>query len=492
MTHSAHTHSEHPHAVQNTSEGPLDVAELNERSVAAFELKAEELAANIPELAQNPEIILAGKVLIDQFAIEPSFFEDDGKNVIFTGLASTWLEANQTSNADDIQGKAFVENALTLLAKDHSPLFRHAKREIDEIDKPVGDMVSLEVYDKYTNKELSAEITRLIDEGLLKDVKEQLGVTAENEYPYEVCVLDVADDVQIDGFEGPYADSSLPYDHPDVLAADAEREERRAWTQQLLDNAKAMEADLHTDHTPTAWVSVFGDKKLLCISSALAKKIIDPSTVLNEASSYSENEYRQDFGFLEHEYAHTQEGTNIDHDVKFGVGLEERRAEYFSGDKNGYSDTKNFFTDYTILTGHNITDEFDSRPLGGSASEVFTAIANQTSLALMTEFTLIVPNPYKDEQRKTPYGAYIQDYIGGYDGFEKKLLTAQLAAGQSGAIEQRVREAAQKLIKFDEEYKEENESDNFSDFWVSFRHSHGLGLMTDIIKDKAESLAQAP
>jgi len=244
-----------------------------------------------------------------------------------------------------------------------------------------------------------------------------------------------------------------------------------------------MRAELHTDHTSPAWIATYGDRTLLCISTGLAKKLLDPGIIEN-TSWYSQDDLKRDFAFLEHEYTHTQEGIMVDNDVKFGISLEERRAEYFSGDKHGYADTKGFFSDYGVLTGHVITDEFDAFPMGGTAADLLGAVANHTNLALMAELAMIVPNPYKEAQRGTVYGAAIQDYIGGYDGFEQKLLAAQLDAGNGAAIEERVTKVANKLMQIGA-----GSDDDFSDFWAGHRRAQGLGLMTDVIKAKIDELS---
>jgi len=245
-----------------------------------------------------------------------------------------------------------------------------------------------------------------------------------------------------------------------------------------------MQGELQSDRTPPAWVATYGDKQFLCISTALAQKIVNPSIIEN-TSWYTDEDLKRDFAFLEHEYTHTQEGASIDNDIKFGISLEERRAEYFSGDKHGYADTKAFFYDYAVLTGHKITDEFDALPMGGTAGELLGAVANHTGLSLMAEVALIVPNPYKDEQRKTSFGENIQDYIGGYDGFEKKLLEAQLAAGNGEAIEARVTEAAKRIMAND------TGNDSFTDIWAGYRRGQGLGFVTDIISAKVKELSEA-
>jgi hypothetical protein len=183
-----------------------------------------------------------------------------------------------------------------------------------------------------------------------------------------------------------------------------------------------------------------------------------------------------DLAILAHEYVHTQGGLLLDRDVNFGVNLEELRAEHFAGNKQGYQDIKGLFSDYDVLTGHNIPEEFDTRPKGGTAAEVYGSIANRVGLSAMLELLMAAPKNYIAGQSNK----YVRDaysYIGGFDGVEHRIWEAEVAAGRGAEIEKRMTTMAQKLSAI-----VTDSSSAFSvEFWQNYRKGQGLNLVTDEI-----------
>lgn len=452
-----------------------------QESFARFEQANLELAKHIPEVVERPEITEAGKELIEEFALKPSLFDSEDRAVVFAGIASRWVTAKESGDESE---KAFVADTLALLAHEHSDTLTAAHELIKSEDPEFDDDTRERVYDDYTDKELTAAVSQAIENGLLDDVKQKLGITAENENPYVIRVLSIADETQLHGLDAPKPDFTLPYNSDGVQDAIQLQDDVKAWKRGLEARTKEFANKIGREGAfGPAWMTEINGVRNLCISSALAEKIRDPEVTKN-TGWYTERNIAGDFATLEHEYVHTQGGVMADRSISFGINLEELRAEYFSGNKQGYQDVKGFFQAYAIITGQNMSKELASRTKGGSVAEAFGAIANRVGLSTMLEVMVASPKNYDADQGNT-FRREAFNHVGGLDGILERLYKVEVASGNESMIAERIDQGAQMLLN-----SASNVPDlpNFLNFYENYRKNDGLGFMTEKLVARAKEL----
>lgn len=444
-------------------------------SYLAFTARVQELEHTIPELTNRPEILSAGKELIEQFGIKPSLFETGDRSLVFAGLASRAADDKDTSNE-----QAFVADAMALLAYEHSDRLAEAAKIIESEESGYDETNVLRVYEKYTDTELSAVVSEKLHNGFLDPVKEKLGITQENEDPFDVRVLTIADTSQLYGIDAPAPNYDLDFYSSEFQSQTQTKQDVDAWKAGLEKRAEEFAKEMGQDSIfGPAWVHESKGKRTLCISSALAEKIRDPEVIKN-TTWYNQDELDRDLAILAHEYTHTQGGVKVDGGVTFGINLEELRAERFSGDKQGYQEVKAFFQYYDILTGQNVAREMDERVKGGTTEEAFGAIANKIGLTKMIDVMLAVPNNYINKQSNV-FLREAYEHIGGLDGVLKSIYDMQIAAGNELAINDRFNTIAEKLVEIDIDLE----------FFSGYRKNHGLVFMTDMLVSRAKELKAA-
>jgi hypothetical protein len=454
--------------------------QMIQESQHRFTQKIEELGQNIPELLERPEVLEAGKELITQYGIKPSLFEAGDRSLVFAGIASRAVDAKNMSGDQADKENTFIADTIALIGYKHSDRLKQAA-EIIQSEESGYDEVNIErVYEKYTDKELTVEVKDKLQNGFLAAVKHKLGVTAENEDPFDVRVLSIADSSQLFGIDAPKLDYSLHVNDPEYQAALQLQRDVQEWKKGLEKRESEFAQEMGEESTfGPAWVHEYNGNRTLCISSALAEKIRDPEVIKN-TDWYNQDELDRDLAILAHEYTHTQGGIKVKGEVTFGINLEELRAERFSGDKQGYQEVKAFFQYYNMLTGQNVAEEMDSRVKGGTTEEAFGAIANTIGLSKMTEIMLAVPNNYVTKQSNV-FLREAYEHIGGLDGVLKSLYDMEVDSGNEEAINERVTKVARKL----------NEMGMDLEFFSGYRKKHGLEFMTDILVARANALKDA-
>ncbi|MEI7682988.1 MAG: hypothetical protein WCJ24_01655 [Candidatus Saccharibacteria bacterium] len=443
--------------------------DLNEQSLA------------IPEIAENQEAIEAsGRDLIEHFNISPEFFDDKGRSLIFTSIASRWSKLEDNGGDDE---RVFLTSSLAILANKFSPDFSTAVEQISESENDIlSQQTQIEVYDSFTDAELTKELSDRIANGLLDGVKARLGITDTNEDLYEVRVLNVGDEHGAFGLAVPkpettidkYGNEIFPNSYFEDLNARGEwikgLEKRTAEFREKLGGNK-------NDPTAPAWVTRVGDKTLLCMPMPLAEKILHPDAT--EGSSYwSDDDRGRDFSILEHEYTHTQGGVNLERGTTFGIGLEELRAEHFSGDNQGYQDIKGFYNDLNIISGTHVAELFDNREKGGTAPELYTDIASIVGIDMLLEVIETAPTVYNNQKTGSHFKD-ILDYLGGFDGVTSKILEKAIDAGDKQTIEDRLEKKVKKMLEITE---------NEPDFVLNYRKNIGLNTITDLMQLKATEI----
>ncbi len=465
----------------------LDPIEASEK----YSAKLLELSGVIPEIEARPEIAEAGKHLIEEYGLEPTLFDDEGRMIVFTSLATRLSDLEAGGSLDGDAEKVFIENTLALLAHEHSEFFASSSDELRSDTGEYDDATRKLIYERYTDTRLSVELQNAIKNGLLSEVKAKLKISSENEDAYTIKVLSIGSQMQTNGLDAPRPDyDSLDYkkaeDRQIAEEASIAYNEVSAWKTKLEERGKAFARELGKDDLfADAWVTTIEGVQNLCISSALAEKLLDPK--LTESSkSYNEGDAARDRATLEHEYTHTQGGINLDNEVYFGINIEELRAESFSGNKLGYQDIKSFSRDYEVITGQNITEELVSRAKGGSKTEIYGAIANQVGLREVVGVLLASPAAYIENQSNN-IARSTHEYLGGYDGILKSLMEAEIAKGNGAAVEKRIEVFAKHQLLI---VNRPEASINLN-MIVAHRKRLGLEFVTEMVAEKARQLDEA-
>lgn len=453
--------------------------QMIQESQLMFTQKMEALGQHIPELLERPDVLEAGKELIAQYGIKPTLFETGDRSLVFAGIASRAADNARGDEQSDSEN-IFIADTVALLAYKHSDLLKDAAQIIESEESGYDESNIERVYEKYTDKELTADVKDKLENGFLSEVKQKLGVTSENEDPFDVRVLSIADSSQLFGIDAPKVDYSLQFNDSEYQDAFKLQQDVQDWKNGLEKRESEFAKEMGEESTfGPAWVHEYNGRRTLCISSALAEKIRDPE-IINNTEWYNPSELDRDLAILAHEYTHTQGGVKVNGEVTFGVNLEELRAERFSGDRQGYQEVKAFFQYYNILTGQNVATEMDSRVKGGTVEEAFGAVANTVGLSKMTEIMLAVPNNYINQQSNV-FLREAYEHIGGLDGVLQSLYDLEIASGNVAAINERMTKIAQKL----------NDMGMDLDFFSGYRKNHGLEFMTDLLVNRAKELKTA-
>lgn len=377
-----------------------------------------EINAELSELVDATtleSITERGAELIDTYQISPELFSSPTHALMFAAIAKRAGEIP----AEDTAGQEFIADATMLLALQHSGVYESVKEAI-ESDRGDG-AERLAVYDKFTDRELTAQVERAIEGGLLADVRARLGVTEENEDPYEVRVLDIGDEHSLEALRPSFpADASAEQ----WASYEADNAAYEAFRATMLSNLNGFATDAGVGgRIPTAWNVQIEGKTVLCLPSPTAKVLLDPSAIKNQHFSRveDEGEYSDQArlqALIEHEYAHTQGGVALDREVYFGMTSEEYRVENASGNKHGYLDAKVFTRQLEVMTGFDTAGYFDRN--GKQAGEhFFSDMASVVGIDAMLEIALVPPAQYLEGTRQMQQS--VNNYLGGYNGVLTRL-----------------------------------------------------------------------
>ncbi len=470
---------------QNLSANPE-----RDASYGQFNSMLDSQALLIPEVTEKRESIeSAGQSLISEFDIRPDFFESQDRSLIFTAIASKLADTPEPNNAD----REFIADATFLLAKDYIPGFDDLKEKINAENNPnhLSEKGRLAVYDRYTDKELTARMKAAIeDHGLLDKVKARLGVNDENEDEYEVRVLSISDNNSIVGdfkrSENTEWDGLKDLPRPEIDKILREEETQRMlekeWGENLVQRRKDFLNEVgDAQHNGMAWMQKIDGKTLLCMSSDMVQRMIDRGVVTDD--SYTDDQYDREMSVLEHEYTHTQGGLLVDGEIDFGITLEEMRAEEYSSNRAGYMDAKSFCNDVAMVTGSNVRKVISEAKLkGGSQQELFSALANTHGLKRMLEIVSVMPSNYQEDNSNIVRQS-MQKYLAGYDGVVRRLYADQLQRGDeaiSGVVE-RAGIAADVL----KETVDNSDVWDWQGFLAYRKRNMGSVFATDLISEQA-------
>jgi hypothetical protein len=458
-------------------------AQNQSEQLQMFSTQLQEQAFTLPEVAENQtEIMAKGADLIDTFGISTEFFEEPTHVLFFTSLANRYakLEARKGDLSTDeyIKEKEFIADATLLLAQDKSALYPQYKDLID-VDDSDDNATHESIYAKYTNTQLTQELKEAIDTGLLDGVKERLGITADNEDPYTLRVLNITGSTTTHGMTPTMSDELMDKHYKDP-AWEEYREDTHAFKSYeagLVANTAEFKKGMGWEmNVPTAWINSHDGKRTLFMPLPFAEKILYKDQT--RSKYYDEKDAARDVAILEHEYTHTQGGLNLDANIYFGIAAEERRAEYFSGDKHGYMDIKGAIQDIAAVTGIRTWDEMEGQVKGGNVQEFYTNLAQRLDLDSMLEFAMMSPKAYVIPSRRLL--SEVTEYLGGLDGVTERMYDRQVAAGKQTDISDRLDNWAKNLAAM--------KPDTVSMFIGMRKQVHGLSFITEQIEQRIHTI----
>lgn len=446
----------------------METVQLYEQQIAPPQARFGEaldgLQTEVPEIAEDREAIeRGGQALIEEMQIDEALFDDEPHTIVFTALAqrNAQLEATRDGMTDEEYGeeKDFILNATMLLALDKSGLYPAMKEQIST-EEERDDAVLERVYDKFTNVQVTRDLQVAIDNGLLDDVKRRMQITDENEEPFVLRVLNIGGQDTLHGMLAPFTafgDQEAWHEHSERWSA------YEGYAAGLRANAREFQAATGLSSIPMAWNVTLDGRRQLNVALPTAEKILYPEV---HADARAEDNAREQ-AILGHEYGHTQGSVNLNGKIFYGIGIEERRVESLSGNKQGYEDIKGFIDiDTMILSGVDVTKILTEAAKGGHAAEVYPQLANKFGLQGALELLLATPAHYISEDR--PLQKAVNDHLGGINGIEKRLFERQSD------------ESKERMNAIVDHWATQNVSNTAVDTWLHTRRSlFGLGFVTD-------------
>lgn len=467
------------------------------RPVVDIQTKMVELATQYPKVEglQDEETIAAARELTDFFEVKPSFFEGEeaqARTLILSSYAKRYADIDKDDPSPaNVAEKTHVANGVFILVKEHTDKFGDLKKTLaQEAGHDRTDGNAAEVIDKFTQPELTRDMSEKIErEGMLQGVRGRLGITDSNEDPFELHVLSITDGSDTYGIGQKYPEEGWPTSEDWRSDPEAARRQSRhmddvagagrEWENGLKAKTEKFMLEYGSNAIPGAFMTDSAGRRFLSVSAPYAEKITYNDDQENRFSHYSEDDYAREFAILEHEYTHTQGGLSTE-GVFFGINMEERRAEYFSGDKQGYQDIKAFFSDLRIATGFDITEYFDNHVKGGTREDIYAEVASVVGLDMLVEVLTAVPKTYLQDQ-SSQVNRDVVGHLGSYEGVIGRLKQrAEADPTEAKAMAERLEKSAQLLA--------DTSIEDF-DFFRSYRKgSMGSVHFTDAIADKAEQI----
>lgn len=333
------------------------------------------------EPSKKEQTLTALNDLASGFAIDQSFYQDKANVLIALGIASLY--------AGDSANKEAYRNELYLLATPYLSALPSGISDQYFQTTRTSDEETLKIFDKYTDKALSAQLNQTITSS---------GVTQE-----AATKLKLGD-----------AGKLAPYH---IVALD-------------FDNASDRQKEFAKEHymygaQPKMWVESVGSHIYIFFAKNYAQEFIkDP----NGAQRSS----------VIHEFIHAQSPFNRG---DLGRAIEERRAENFSGDKSSYFDAKQLFIYSDVFSGINMIDLLNQTPT--DPASFYLALYSKYGVAGANHILASWPTVYLGDPSEAV--KKVNDMSGGMNG----AIEASIGVGKKdqNAMNARMKTRADKLFE---------------------------------------------
>jgi hypothetical protein len=440
-------HHEFP-SVSHGDRYPTSEGLSTEDSVVKLELCIEQLVAEgVISAEELEELRHSAHDLILTFGVSPEFFDTSFHGMVLMAVAKEHLvDLRQISDEADTEvqnHQLFVRSLMALLTTEHKSFG----------SEQVDDTRVMEVYDKFTNWQLTEDLKRQIESsGMLRSVQERMGITEPEQIEIRVLNL-VGDDTYASYLLPPSVDPAEyagDYTNPELRSRIKKHEEDRELLEGYLARLRRSTLDYNLElgrdgdaPNQIAWVKMMGDRQVMVLPAPIAELLAYPAE--ERARHFKADEFERLVSILEHEYVHTQGGVLAESGLGLGIGLEEVRAEHFSGNKHGYQDVKRHFAYKGVAEGVKIRDMLDSYAVSNpySPDSFYLQISKNLGLGGLLDATLAFPRVYVEAAEPNSPFRIVDEYVGGLDGLEERSFSRMV---ENGKLEQVVA-AAQNMLK---------------------------------------------
>lgn len=389
------------------------------------------------ELAQyKAEVQATAASMAEQAGLQDEFFESPAKTVLLLAIADTWATnerraaASSRHDAKITEERAMLGDVMLMLAGKQSSVVTDlaerndslAKRYMETEDTEPGHAARQDFLDSLNDPERAAKVAAALavtgPGSFLEKQRSLLGVTAENQKPLTVKVLKAG---SVWGLIG--AGTLTKPDYPssgdyDGLNQKSEAEQARVRDQgnRALLKSEANQAIAKPyEDADKEYLERFGDQFGPLLTAYVNKKEDGTNELVLRAEeadmllnyfvaeqpipagvSLTMNDVERSLSIVRHEYGHTQKSLVIGQHNQLGLLMEERKAEYVSGDKNGYQDVKYFLQEITMATGTDIIGVLDAAlKQDDPLSALVASSANKIGLRDTLMMMVAKPLPYE-------------------------------------------------------------------------------------------------
>jgi hypothetical protein len=406
---------------------------LEKAEQSGFDLSQAITANYAPETADEvinarvQQVRIATEFISDELRLDRAFFDAPSNTILLVSIADSWV-TNEEKVAQHGAYDSKLAAERTMLVD--TAMVVAGEHMAEKLDPDAGmpdsreredatDLARAEFLETTRDPELEAQITELIKTdgpgSLLEWQREQLGVTARDEAPFDVKVVKIGDKASLQDAgairQVPWPDYDLretdrqAYDRQDAIAEQIEIE-NDAFAKPYEDAQREYDERFgaETGNLPPAWVDIDSKtgQKTLFIRGTDAFALLNQK----EAGNFDDetaDAARDAVAYVRHEFGRTQKSLLRGDRSQLGLIVEERKAEYISGDKHGYNDVKFLFDDLGAVTDSDLEGVLaesikQEDPLTAFLSESSKTVGLRNTLLLMVNKPLpydASPNTWK-------------------------------------------------------------------------------------------------
>lgn len=365
----------------------LPIAENLQFGSYSYEELLDAVGSKTPEVAaKKDDLLKSAHELVKNYEVKESFFAADDNAIgllLAAGLHYETTHSQHKSEAKKQSDQLIADNFARTLLGPYSDTFPledvYKTSQLEPADR-------LALHEKYMNLDLSRRLQEwFLQSEEMREVRDEMTVAGKLR-ELNVIVL---------GVSSPFHTKFLGQapDAPDNLANYIS--ELHACGEAFMAEQKADPEDV----LPYAYATVIFGKEYMCFMEPTAKILLEPETV-----GYQDNgENLEDvIALMKHEFVHAQGRISLvgpsSEDRYIGQGLEEYRAEVFSGQKakRDYYDMYNAVLYVEAYTGAQVADIMKTVPAGGGGDKVafYSLLIKETSLATTAKLASLIPKSY--------------------------------------------------------------------------------------------------
>jgi len=396
--------------------------------------------------------LLAGHIasLINEFAIEDEVFHEERDRLLMAAIAN---ELGSRRFGEDELLSRRLSNMIMLAFGNRTRFKDEVERDKHKPEFPETRIRA--AYEKVTNPAVSEKLREYIQtDPIFIEMRRWLGVTDDSENRFTPLVLDVCNKHTLRGWQPTVGLDDLGGDEANLQA-----ESQNARVKELEENARYLldEIGSKDDQLAPAWVEMLENGEvLLCLHLPTAEKILNQGS---RSDDYGKEDLLDEKATLLHEFVHTQRIILRSGTISLGVGLEELRAEYFSGDRMGYDEIRNYFMSMKALYGYSPKDSLEAHGVF-DPTEFELEIAREVGLEGYLDAMTLIPPVYAT---RSVAGDFLKQLVaddGGIDGHFERMFARAVTLFGEDEIAPRLSAYVDDVVRSVETYEEEEDWPN--------------------------------